>query len=897
MMEARMSENTTLSESNPFAHGAKWVRADFHLHTLKEMGASRKDYRAEFSGRETEFAAAFIKRLKEESIVVGVITNHNLFDLGEYQDLARKARKESILLLPGLELGIRGGGSSIHTLVVFDPTTLAQDNNFIENFLKGQFPRGNQKEGSATEDDLVGCLEKLEGLDVGYFAIFAHVDSSNGLLEVVNKTGLGPVYQQTKHIWNNRVLGFQKPKSDLDEKAHIEQIKQKLPDGMPIPAFVEGSDPEQSISEVGRKERGVCYLKISGLSFHSVQFALKDHVLRVRREEPVKIKRPVIQTLEIVGGKREFSAYQLSTDLNTLIGSRGSGKSLMIETLRWGLGRESGEGDKDYKKELIHAFLAKGASVKITGQNEFGDNVVITRAYTEKTNPASPQVYVSGKLSQLSVERVFPGLLYFGQKDLGARQENFYEQFFAQVLGTFPENLSETERRALSAFEKSIDNYLIAIKAKSEDDEHRYEQENLKKRLAVFQEHGVEQRLKEITSFDQDVRRFEKFRKLYLEKLQQLEAETIQWTEAVFKEDIFKSETNQLFLTELGKLQEEHEKSLALIQQGIGGFKVIQESIKKIGEKIDAKKRELQDQFAAILREIDHPDLNIDEYRKMVSRYEQLSEIRKLTAERGGRTALFERELIASGEAWHKAKKTITDFYQTRIDTVNAKLPANICIGIKFQGDKEDLRKFLEGIFRGSRFDEPSYEALLNACDSGLDLFKRKAQLKQSELSTRMGEIFEEKLATRFKDILTFSPKDGRTISYDQIPIKELSLGKRAMALLLLLLSLESHPIIILDQPEDDLDNETIHRLVMQPMLAKKESIQFIIATHNPNLPVLGDAEQVIACYEVKWNEFEQKTGSLDVASIKDAIISIMEGGQEAFDKRHDIYTLWKKSN
>jgi hypothetical protein len=253
--------------------------------------------------------------------------------------------------------------------------------------------------------------------------------------------------------------------------------------------------------------------------------------------------------------------------------------------------------------------------------------------------------------------------------------------------------------------------------------------------------------------------------------------------------------------------------------------------------------------------------------------------------------------MVAAGNVWLAARQAITGDYQRKIKLVNSRLPANIRIGIQFQGDKENFRQFLESIFRGSRFDSDSYDRLLAASNNGLDLFKRKKQIIATELSERMGEIFTEKLNANFKTMLTFSPKDARTINYDATPINELSLGKRAMALLLLLLSLENHPIIILDQPEDDLDNETIHRLVVKPLLERKVSIQFVIATHNPNLPVLGDAEQVIACYESKRSEYTQETGSLDRATIKDAIVNIMEGGKEAFEKRHGIYAPWKKSN
>lgn len=891
----------TGTSKTQFSHGSQWLRTDFHLHTIKESGPSRKAYRAEFRGREEAFPDAFVAQLKKEAISVGMVTNHNHFDLGEFFELSKRAEKENILLLPGIELGIRGGGSSIHTLVVFDPKNLSAENNFIQNFLVGQFPRGSVDEGSATEDDLPGCLKRLESLGVDYFLIFAHVDSSNGLLNVVKKTELGPIFLQIKDIWEKRVLGFQRIKVKGDAQNHREWLSQKLPEGMPIPAFVEGSDPETCLAEVGRKDCGTCYLKMSTRSFHSVKFALRDKDLRVRAEAPRTPKRPIIHTLEIEGGQHGFSAYRLSSELNTLIGSRGSGKSLMIETLRWALGWESGEGDKAYKKDLIHEFLDRGAKVKITGQNEHGDSILVSRAYTEKTNPAPPQVFVNGTLSQLSVDRVFQGLLYFGQKDLGERgdsQNGFYTQFFAQILGATPHEMAESEERSLNSFRKQIQNYQTAIKAKSDDDEYKYEQNALKKKLDVFKEHGVEDRLKEITAFDQDVRRFEKFKKEFPAKALKLKDVSVELTEHLNEDTlVFTAEANQEFLPDLQKIQENYQANLTLIEQGIEGFRAVNRMLQALQERVDAKRKMLQDQFAAILREIDLPELNVDEYRKMVTRHQQLSEIRRLTAERGGKLAQFERELISSGEAWLKARKTITEHFQQRIDEVNENLPANIRISIAFQGDREDFRQFLKELFYGSRFDNNSLSSLVDACDNGLELFKRRSQIKDSELSTRMAEIFQEKLNERFEDILTFSPKDARTISYDTVPINELSLGKRAMALLLLLLSLEKHPIIILDQPEDDLDNETIHRLVVRPLLERKEVIQFIIATHNPNIPVLGDAEQVIACYEKKRREFEQHSGSLDNPKIKDAIVNIMEGGQKAFDQRHDIYTLWKKSN
>jgi len=145
-------------------------------------------------------------------------------------------------------------------------------------------------------------------------------------------------------------------------------------------------------------------------------------------------------------------------------------------------------------------------------------------------------------------------------------------------------------------------------------------------------------------------------------------------------------------------------------------------------------------------------------------------------------------------------------------------------------------------------------------------------------------------------DFLTFRVPDKRTIRFDGVPVEELSLGQRATALLQLLMSLEGHPILLLDQPEDDLDNETIFRHVVEPLLDGKTRNQFVIATHNANIPVLGDAELVHACREAEKGRYDHSSGSLDSAATRDAIVSIMEGGADAFEQRQKIYSQWTNS-
>ena len=100
----------------------------------------------------------------------------------------------------------------------------------------------------------------------------------------------------------------------------------------------------------------------------------------------------------------------------------------------------------------------------------------------------------------------------------------------------------------------------------------------------------------------------------------------------------------------------------------------------------------------------------------------------------------------------------------------------------------------------------------------------------------------------------------------------------------------------MIDQPEDDLDNQTIYEEVIKEIVKLKPRMQFIFATHNANIPVLGESEKVIACEFDNGVSIELKDGSIDTPSIQKAIVSIMEGGKNAFNRRKEIYNIWKLS-
>lgn len=121
-------------------------------------------------------------------------------------------------------------------------------------------------------------------------------------------------------------------------------------------------------------------------------------------------------------------------------------------------------------------------------------------------------------------------------------------------------------------------------------------------------------------------------------------------------------------------------------------------------------------------------------------------------------------------------------------------------------------------------------------------------------------------------------------------PLSDLSPGQRCSAILPILLLTGDSPLLI-DQPEDNLDNRLIRQVIVNILASIKLRRQVIVATHNPNIPVLGDAEQTIILRAVREKACElEAMGNLDSPKVVSYITDIMEGGREAFQYRQTIY-------
>jgi hypothetical protein len=127
----------------------------------------------------------------------------------------------------------------------------------------------------------------------------------------------------------------------------------------------------------------------------------------------------------------------------------------------------------------------------------------------------------------------------------------------------------------------------------------------------------------------------------------------------------------------------------------------------------------------------------------------------------------------------------------------------------------------------------------------------------------------------------------------DYRELSALSVGQKCTALLSIVL-LESSATLLIDQPEDDLDNQFIFDQIVETLRREKERRQFLIATHNANIPVSGDAELIVVVRadSQRGSIAGQGIGSIDAQPIKQAVERILEGGERAFQIRREKYGL-----
>ena len=586
-----------------FENGLQYVRADFHLHTCKD-----KEF--VYSGEQNSFVNDYVSKLKLANINVGIITNHNKFDKDEYNAIRKAAKKQDIFILPGVELTIKEGANGIHTLIVFNPEEwLESGNNHIQTFLTAAFATIPNPENRNVKSiyDLKKVFEQLDAYGRDYFVVFAHVDQNSGIFSECKGGLLESLAGLTS--FKNRVLGLQKSRS----RDNLNQFERCF--GF-LPALVEGSDPK-SITDIGKGDK-CTYLKIGEYSFAAIKFALQDYRDRVSENIPEN-KHGFIESISFQGGKFDGQTITFSRELNALIGIRGSGKSSILEAVRYVLGLTA-QMDKDYKDSLVKNVFGSGGKATLNVVDKHGKRYFVSRIFGERINVLDE----SGNDLNINPISLFDGVQYFGQKDLSGsadHENSLLEKLISGRIGQ-PSNLDSLVSELVGTVERLLD----VSKIPQQMVEATTQQTELEHKLSIFEEKGVADKLKKQRGYTTDTTKLDTVKKRIDSILRDIRnafskssiaSSTLDGYSSEFNTDIFEDVSAVLSLidvqlTQIGSCIAEIEKQCNSVDDIISHLK----------ERTDS----LADEFAEIKREIKDETLDVDSFVKMTTELQKTKE-------------------------------------------------------------------------------------------------------------------------------------------------------------------------------------------------------------------------------------------------------------------------------
>ena len=896
-----MSTEDSIATALPLSVGAEFHKCAFQINP--------RHYSGTYRGREATlddagYVSALIDNAKKIGITVLAVTDHN--HVGGVDAIRIEAQGQGIHVFPGFELSSTEG---IHVLCLYPPETTGEQ---LGRFL-GEFGIRATTTSSDLCDkpfsELLACVR-----DQGGISVAAHVTNDNGLLRVLQG-------QPRIRAWK-------------DENLYAIQIPgpvQDLPDDIrPIvqnrnPDYARDYAPEAdlAIATVNAKDvaspddladpSATCWIKMSEVSIEGLRQAFLDPGSRIRlNSDPVPEEHSEFVAMGWQGGFLDGTTFHFNPNLNVLVGGRGAGKSTVIESLRHVLGLEPlGEEARSSHAGILRNVLRSGTKVSLLVRCHRPS----PRDYRiERTIPNPPVVRdaQTGEVLNVTATNIFPGVEVYGQHEISELTKS--PEKLTRLLERFVErddSVINQKRELHRELERSRSRILGARKELTQIEERLAALPGLEETLRRYQEAGLERDLKEQSLLVREEgvletipERLQPFRSCLDELRQELPIdrtflspralEDLPGKEILAGADRILERLN----ADLEKVMQEFARVLDEADQGIRG----------VHEQFEGRRATVQSAYEKKLRELQKARIDGEEFIRLRRRIEELRPLKERQSalmraeadqQERRRNLLVEWEDLKAGEfrALERAGKRVT-----------RKLEGRVRVRVEFGGNRESLFQLLrdeiggrlsETIHTLRQADNLSLSAFVQACRQGsssllteFDIAGVQADRLAQASDAILMQVEELDLPSITKIELNTASPDG---TENWQALDQLSTGQKATAVLLLLL-LESDAPLVVDQPEDDLDNRFITEGVVPRMREEKQRRQFLFSTHNANIPVLGDAELILGlsasgeAEEGNARIAREHMGSIDARPVRELVEELLEGGEDAFERRRRKY-------
>lgn len=891
-------------------NGANFYWADLHIHTPSwchfklPSGVNKED-----ESWKKAYAKKYIEKAQEKKITILGITEHN--DVSWIDYIRDAALVTEIIVFPGFEITTQSGADGIHILCLFDPDTTENTLDGLLSslgLLPGQRFHGDGSPKVIKKDmqEIVKAVKEQKGI-----CIAAHVSSNNGLL--VKAEGQIRVDLFT----NSDLLAVEIPSgrkvlSNFEKRAisnELNHYRRKFPI-----ACINSSDAK-SIDEIGSSKT---LIKISSFTVEGLREAFLDWRSRIRLKDELPEESPQFSKILAVkweGGFLDGVGIHFNDNLNCVIGGKGTGKSTITETIRFCFDEKPKAGKiKEQSNEIIKEVFRSGSkvSVFVEAHDPFPRRYVIERTYPGLPVIREEDGTLRGDLKPKDILQIE----VYGQKELYeiSKERQFQFELLDRFVGNRLNELKEKQEDILQKLEENKSE-LLRLKCAIESAEVKIaELPSIQEKINAYKEAGIGDKLNEKKQYSKE----ELLLKQGLDKLKKFADQLEYFGKGIDLDISFISKAdidelpNKEILEEAGKIIE------ALSQKVDTSIKTMQNLPKDAVEKYDGKKgvrtkwqelnKEQNERYATILRDLHKKFKAVDpnELIQLEKEVVRLSAI-KQDKERSG------SKYKALGE---KRNNLLIELQESRLSSyrireevmngLNKKLEIILRVRLVYQGEKGEFVERLKRLRSGAREEHlrrVTAEAGFSVIEftasirDGASSLAKKYEISpasaQSLCSSISGaelydlEIFE--VPTKATIELNLGSKE--VTNYKDI--EHLSIGQKCTALLSLILLKSPYPLVV-DQPEDDLDNKFIVNDIVNRLRQEKEYRQFIITTHNANIPVLGDAELIIPL-EATANQAkveEELCGSIDDELVKNVVRNILEGGREAFETRKEKYGI-----
>lgn len=890
------SMTTTLSKPLDAAlklpNGARFYRCALQINPFAYL---RRHHKPTSFRTESEYNAAIISACRETGIEVIGVTDH--YRVQDSKGLVQTARAAGLFAFSGFEAVTKDG---VHLLCLFDP----DKDDALERFI-GECgvhdTAAASPTGSLDSGELLASSKKW-----GAACIAAHVAADGGLLTKLSG-------QSRVNAWRSPDLlacALAGPVSDAPENIRpILENKDGEHKRNRLVAVINASDvngPEDL-----KKNSASCFIKMSDVSVEAFRQAFLDPDSRIRlNSDPQPEPHAEFLAVTWEGGFLDGTSVHFNGNLNVLVGGRGTGKSTMIESMRYALGIEPlGEEARKAHEGVVRYVLRSGTKISMLVRSHKPS----ARSYTIERSVPNPPIVKdeSGEVLTLTPKDVMPGVEVFGQHEISELTKS--AEKLTLLLARFVDHdptLSGRKSKLKLELERSRRRIVDVLHEMKALDERLAALPGLEETQKRFKEAGLEERLKEKSLLIREERvftnvgeRLDPIRTFHEELLESLPLDAAfvssKALEGLPNADILSDIGNILgtLSTKLKAVADQLAKALADADRSVADTKARWEEKRKV----------IEEAYEKLLRELQKSKIDGAEFIRLRKQIEELRPLkdkkeslkRDLTAHEANR-----RKLLAE---WEDAKASEYREIQSAAKKVSRKLRDRVRVEVTMAGNREPLEQLLRevggnlsaALDRLRSADQLSLPDFAQRCREGKEALMQRyglpagsaERIAQADIDLFM-RIEELDLPATTNIELNTAP-DGEPPTWQTL--QALSTGQKATAVLLLLL-LESESPLVVDQPEDDLDNRFITEGVVPIMRQEKRRRQFLFSTHNANIPVLGDAELILgldASGEGKEGHAKIATehmGSIDSKPVRELVEEILEGGKDAFEMRRSKY-------